>query len=428
MNPQSNTWKFHIYKVLWGLGLGLAFPVFVLYFQGRGLLLAEFMVLMSVMNISLFALEVPTGIVADKFSRKWSVCSGTLVMGSSVGVMIVAAQYPLLVFAFGLWGLGEALVSGADSALLYDSLKVGRREGGFQKVIGTAVSLQLAGVVGGSVLCGLVVDRFGLAAPLWASFGALVLAGVVAALFGEPPFLEDDRAAGEIRSFGTRLSSYIGHLRESFRFVIGSRELVVLVFVNIVVLRLCFLVERPFAQPYLASFDYDPQQISFFHTLFYGATALAARSAHRVAGLLGGRERNVLLLVGLLGVLFLLLMVSADIGRVAVGAMTGIYLMKGLFEPLMQDSLNRRLTSAKRASCLSIAKMGNNFVGMALGPLFGYLADALTLHSSLRIFQGTFVVLLSACMVAGWVVLGGRGGMPGGGGRTGKAASHAERG
>jgi len=367
--------------------------------------LAQFMVLMSVMNLSLVAFEVPTGIVADQFSRKGSVCSGTFFMGITVLATLSTVQYPLLVVAFALWGLGESLVSGADSALLYDSLKAERKEEAFQKTIGNAISLQLAAVVSGTVLCGIIVDRVGLEGPLWTCFASFLLATVVISRVQEPPFLVEARAQDPAPSFQAQWSSYGKHLGESLRFVVHSRALIALVFVNIVVLRLGNLTERPFAQPYLSSFGYDPELISYFFTIFYLITALSAKYSHTVARLLGNRERNSMLLIGLLGVVSLSFMVNATIGPVVVAAMVGIYLMRGLFEPLMQNSLNRRFTSEKRASCLSIAKMGNNFLGVFLGPLFGYLADVFSLPFSLSIFQWVFISLLLLCIVSGWRVL-----------------------
>jgi len=199
---------------------------------------------------------------------------------------------------------------------------------------------------------------------------------------------------------------YVKHLGESFQFVFCSRVLIALVLVNIVVIRLGNLTERPFAQPYLSSFGYDPAHISYLHTIFYLITALSAKYSHTISRLLGDRERHSLLLVGLLGGVSLALMVNAGIGSVGVGALVGLYLMKGLFDPLIQNSLNRRLTSEKRASCLSIAKMGNNFLGIFLGPLFGYLADVRSLRFSLLVFQWVFIPLLLLCMVASWRMLG----------------------
>ncbi|MCP4406005.1 MAG: MFS transporter [bacterium] len=394
-----------MYKTLWGLGGGLMLPIIVLYFLARNFTLAEFMVLLSVLNLSVFVFEVPTGVVADKFSRKWSVCSGTFFMGVSVLIMLTTVNYPLLIVGFISWGLGESLVSGADSALLYDSLQAEGMAAAFQQSIGTAISLQLAATVSGTILCGIIVDRVGLRSPLSAGLGVILLAAIVTALFKEPPFLQADRKEMD-KTFNAQVSSYITHLQASFRFIGQSRELMALIFINIVILRLAFLTERPFAQPYLASFGYNPGHISYLHTLFYGSSALFAKYSHKLTTRMGDNERNSLSLVGLLGIVFLAIMVNAWSSSVVVAAMAGIYLMKGVFDPLMQDSLNRRVASEKRASCLSIAKMGNNFLGMFLGPLFGYLSDAFSLKLSLFIFQWMFGLLLTVSIIWGWKVLG----------------------
>lgn len=403
-NLQGNVWKFHGYKLLFGLASGLGLPVVVLFFLDRGISLAGFMILMSTLNISVFVFEVPTGIVADKFSRKWSVSIGTLCMTLTVLFMVTTVNYPLLIIAFMMWGLGEALVSGADSALLYDSLKAEQMEETFQRTIGTAISLLLSGIVLGSVLCGLVVERTGLRGPFVISLGIRLLAVIIAALFKEPPFLEAARDK-EAKTFKGQVSSYITHLKTSLRFVWQSRELLALIFINIVILRLVFLTERPFAQPYLTSFGYVPRYISYFYTLFYVITALFAKYSHKMTNIIGKSERRSLSLICLLGILALVIMVNAWTGVVVVVSMVGIYLMKGAFTPLMEDSLNRRVTSEKRASCLSIAKMGNNFLGIFLGPLFGYLSDTFSLKRSLFAFQWTFVPLLVISIIWGWRVL-----------------------
>jgi MFS family permease len=404
---RSNIWKYYAYKGLWGLAAGLWLPVLVLFFLGQGMDLSGFMVLMSVMNLSQFALEVPTGIVADRFSRKWSVCAGLVCAVCFAMACLTTLNYPLLVLAFAVGGAAGALISGADSAFLYDSLKAMGREQDFQRVTGNAVSIMLAATVLGTAICGIVAGVVGVSASMWLSCGCCALAALVTAAFGEPPFLEAAREKQPATSVRGHLSGYVSHLSDSFRFVASSSSLLALILVNIVVIRLCFLTERPFAQPYLSTFGYTPEYISYAHTAFYAITALFAKYAHRLGAILGQAEKRAIMLVCLLAGASLALMVEVSIGPVAIGAMIGIYAAKGLFGPVIQDSLNRRITSEKRASCLSIAQMGNNFLGIFLGPLFGYLADTLSLGASLHLFLWTFLPLLAigaACVW--WTVVG----------------------
>ena len=112
-------------------------------------------------------------------------------------------------------------------------------------------------------------------------------------------------------------------------------------------------------------------QISYFHTIFYGISALFAKYSHTITKRVGGNEQYSLPLICLLAIVSLSSMVNAWAGVVGVVAISGIYLMKGIFTPLMEDSLNRRLTSEKRASCLSIVSMGHNVLGIFLGEAAG---------------------------------------------------------
>ena len=398
----GNVWRYYVYKALFGLGGGLVVLVWILYYLDRGVSLGQFMVLLSVMNLSIVVLEVPTGVVADRFSRKWSNGLGKLILAISVLVILLAGNYALSVMAFVLWGLGESLISGADSALLYDSLKADGREDAFHRTIGRATSYMLIAVVLGTVLCGQVIVAFGLSGPLWFFVGIMLVAGAVIVTSVEPPFLEEARERSSDASLRGKTAAYIQHLRESFRSVLGSGPILALALINIVVLRMGNLAERPFAQPYLTTFGYDPEAISYIHSIFYLIMALSAMFSHGIGRLLGDRERNSMLLIGVLGMASLFGMVNAPTGKVVIFAMSGIYLMRGIFSPFIQSSLNRRVTSEKRASCLSIAKMGNNFLGIFLGPLFGYLADTSSLGLSLEIFQWCFGSLLLLCVILAW--------------------------
>src|SRR5262245_15108268 len=93
----ANVWKFYLYKALWGLGMGLVIPVAMLYYLERGVSLAGFMILMTVLNFSVVIFEVPTGVVADKFSRKWSICLGTALMVTAAAIMLATVNFALLV-------------------------------------------------------------------------------------------------------------------------------------------------------------------------------------------------------------------------------------------------------------------------------------------------------------------------------------------
>jgi MFS family permease len=104
------------------------YPVFTILFLDYGLSLEQFALLNTVWAFTNVLAEVPSGALADIFGRKRLLVATTLLM---VGEMSLLAFVPLgnpqLVFMVFfanriLSGLAEAMASGADEALAYDTL------------------------------------------------------------------------------------------------------------------------------------------------------------------------------------------------------------------------------------------------------------------------------------------------------------------
>jgi MFS family permease len=97
--------------------------LFVVYLVQAGLSNTQIGVLQALLFWSTFALEIPSGIFADTFRRKFSVivsCSLTVAM---FFLFPFAKSFLALTGVFFLWGASFAFMSGAKSALLYDGLK-----------------------------------------------------------------------------------------------------------------------------------------------------------------------------------------------------------------------------------------------------------------------------------------------------------------
>ena len=404
----GNVWKFYAYRGFLGLGKGVLVPIIVLSFLDRGVTLATFTIFWAILNVSTVVFEIPTGIIADRFSRKWSVCAGACFEATAFVVILSTTNYILLTLGFISLGVGQALQSGADSAFLYDSQKADGQEGKFQQTIGTATSVNLIATVVGAALSAIVVGNGGFLWPWLIAASSHFLGGLVAAYFKEPPFLEEARTKQVASSPSGQWMAYATHLKISLQVIRHDPGLMALLFISMVSTRMFILVDRPFAQPFLTSFGYAPSQISYFYTILFIITAIFAKNSQRVNGMFRNSERYAILVVALFGTLSLAILVNAGVGWVVVVALIGIYIMKGLSTPLVATSLNRRVPSEQRASCLSFASMGNNFLGVVLGPMFGYFADVLSLETSLHIFQWTFGPMLLFGGIWVWHALGRR--------------------
>ena len=155
----------------------------------------------TAMEGAVFLFEIPTGVVADTYSRRLSLIVGYVGMG--VTWMLVGVVYaPWLIIAFwGLWGLSYTFTSGAEQAWIADEVgadKVGRvfLKGARIGYVGSVLGLFLQVGVGiFSLRAGVIVG------------GALtVLAGLICLLvmpetgFRRKPRGERGSALGELRT------------------------------------------------------------------------------------------------------------------------------------------------------------------------------------------------------------------------------------
>src|SRR2546430_729082 len=122
----------------------------------------------TVMELTIFACEIPTGIVADVVSRRLSTVVGYLVMGGAIVFCCLVAQPAAVLAAWALWGLGYTFTSEATDAWLADEIGVENvppvylHSAQFSRVVALVaiaasvalglVSLRLPVVIGGAVI------------------------------------------------------------------------------------------------------------------------------------------------------------------------------------------------------------------------------------------------------------------------------------
>jgi MFS family permease len=122
----GNIWRLFTAQAL--LMFILWVPIWVVFLQGKGLSLTQIGLLEAFAWVLTAAVEVPTGAIADRWGRKTSIAVGSLVYSAAMFLILADALSPAFLLGYALWNSSFAFVSGADSALLYDSLKAEGRE------------------------------------------------------------------------------------------------------------------------------------------------------------------------------------------------------------------------------------------------------------------------------------------------------------
>ncbi|MEM7093836.1 MAG: MFS transporter [Actinomycetota bacterium] len=83
----------------------------------------QLVILGTTLEVTALLTEIPTGVVADRFSRKWSVIIAFTFMAIAMILHVVTTNFGVILFTQALFGLGWTFRSGADIAWLTDELR-----------------------------------------------------------------------------------------------------------------------------------------------------------------------------------------------------------------------------------------------------------------------------------------------------------------
>lgn len=125
MNRLSPTLVYLIVRGLWSLFENTFFfllPVY--YIQDAGMDPFQLVLVGTVLQVTIFLFEIPTGVVADSYSRKLSVIIGMLTGGVCFMLEGLFPVFAVIILVEILRGIGETFISGAFSAWITDEIGV----------------------------------------------------------------------------------------------------------------------------------------------------------------------------------------------------------------------------------------------------------------------------------------------------------------
>ena len=366
-------------------------PIWVVYLQeDRGLSLGQVTAMEGPFWLALVLLEVPTGVVADRFGRRVSLLGGAFVNFAAIALFAVADSYPILFASYMLWAAGLTLLSGADGAFYYDTLKALGRAGDYQKLWGRmwAVAGVATGV--GVLVGGPLGSWLGLQAPILLTAFASLAAMLVGMAFLEPP--------GEEGGEGAPRPGMIANTRIAIGLIRSSRPILFLMSLGAVFTGTVMAADV-LVQPYLRGHEVD---IAWFGPLLLPGRLFGiagALVAYRLTAALG--LRGVLLMILALTAAPLMGLAGADsVAAFAVYPLFGA--VGGVLNPIISDYVNRRIPSTQRATVLSFSQLLFSLVAAGLVPAAGQLGDAFGLRAAYGA-MAVFVLLAAVPLVVAFL-------------------------
>jgi DHA3 family tetracycline resistance protein-like MFS transporter len=163
----------------------LAFTTSAIYrFQMAGLDTLQLVLLGTVLEGSVFLFEIPTGIVADIYSRRLSVIIGFALIGLGMLLEGSLQLFVTILLAQVVWGIGYTFISGAQDAWLADEIGEERLTSTYLRGSQFAQVAALAGIIINVVLASIQLNL-----PFFfAGAGHIALAGFLALYMPERGF------------------------------------------------------------------------------------------------------------------------------------------------------------------------------------------------------------------------------------------------
>lgn len=119
----------HFCQALWFI-----IPIWIVYYRGY-VSTSQIAFIAGWAYLVQLVMELPTGAFADMVGKRWSILLSYLLTAIGMLVIPLANTFAHFLLIETLVGIGSALFSGAQEALLYDSLKQDGREADFGKVM-----------------------------------------------------------------------------------------------------------------------------------------------------------------------------------------------------------------------------------------------------------------------------------------------------
>jgi DHA3 family tetracycline resistance protein-like MFS transporter len=335
----------------------------------------------SVLELTCLFFQVPTGLFADAFSRRWAVSVGCVLVGAGFILEGSIPQFTSILVAQVIWGIGATLSSGAEDAWITD--EVGEEAAGplFLRASQVGEATSLVGIVVG---VGLASIRLNL--PILLGGALLVVLGVYLFFAMTEAGYSKVRAEprGSLASMASGARSSITSLR--------TRPLILTILAITVVLGLSSEgVDRLYQVHFLRDIGLPSfaglSPVYWFGLISGGASLIGIAATWVVRRRLDLENHShvgrLLFVFTAVRALTLAGFALAANLYVAIALLWVASVMRQVFSPVQRAWLNQSLDPANRATLFSVDGQADALGQIAGGPIIGVIASGISIRAAL---------------------------------------------
>lgn len=383
-NVKANIWK--LYACTFLTDLLFVAAVIVPFMGSVGLTMQQIMITETFFAASILVFEIPSGYFADIFGRKISMVVGAIAW--CVGIIFYSLSNTFEYFLIGaiFWGIGTSFNSGANQALLYETLVKLDREKEYKKVQGNVMFYGRVAATIGSII-GSVLAAVYIRLPVYATLVTIFMCLLVSLTLAETKHKREEHETW--RHIFTILKESFVHNPTIRYFIIFAA---VTGFFNI---------EFWLKQRYM---EFIGLPIIYFGVVFAVVnifSGLGAKYAKEIEEKLG--VKTSLILIPVVPIITWLVFAYAKTLWV-LPLLTFVPAVWGFALLVFQDFVQKLISSDRRATVLSIMSFFRRGIFFVFAPFLGWVTDVYSiqtafLFSAVIVFVFSVVSLLSLRIV-----------------------------
>lgn len=351
--------------------LGCSFiyvPTMVVFLLDAGLTLKEVFLLKSFLAVVFIVLEIPSGYFADVYGRRAALLLGGVGCFLSMLTYCFASSISGFLLGEFLLGVGWSMISGADSALVYDTLLSLDKVSEYRKLQGRLISAAGFAEAFGGLLGGLLAS-ISLRAPFIAQSVLYFILIFIAYTLVEPK--RENILSGKEK---------VREIMAAVKFTLLDNKQIKWLAIYSAVSGCATFAIVWFSQPYMKHIGVP---LAWFGVVWMFLHIWLGVVAYFAVGIeeFFGKTRIFSILVVLVAIAYFSIAWVDAIWGVAL--LFIFYFVRGTRTPLLRDHINKLTTSDIRATVLSTSNFVMKLLFALTSPIIGWFADLYSLQTAL---------------------------------------------
>jgi MFS family permease len=363
-----------------------AYVIERLFWRSRGISITDTVYIEIIYSIVIILLEIPSGVWADRFSRKTLIVLGSLIYFSNALVMVFAEGFVMFAVLIGLSGVAGAIMSGSTNALLYDTLEELNKTDRFEKYLGKIKIIRYSSGLLAALIGSLLAHFFQLVTPYQLSVVSMLFMVICALFLVEPTVnTEEEDEHINMRSIVKLASKTLMNNKYlKYIFIVGASIGASSIYID------------EFWQNYADSIHIPLVYFGLISGAFSLSVIFASSKSDKFISFLKGRSRKVL--YNALMIISMLAYLSLGLIKHPIGLLFMLLaiMINALLDIFVMGDLHREVPSQARATMESAYSMFSSLLSAGVGLAFGYACDKLSINAG---YTAIAVILLFAIMI-----------------------------